>query len=898
MPAIKTSLGVGGTASTAVGDASTGALQLSWPKHLTHPSPLGWSFWRDFAVRGAGFPADDVLRLADPELATLADRLVSVELDVAQAWIAAESAVTQRIDAILQSHGAVGLGQRPTSALPAEMSDLRRAANFLKRRSLGEAVASVVPAASYNSLRDAVAEREAMTLQFEARFVIAQTAQAKAIREIASADLFRQAVAWQNHSALVAALNPLAAGLDMPMAKRRQREDLVVSYLQRYCVKNDTIGFFGPVAWGRITPRKTDLVASLAHDLIAKRNVYFEDWAVAAVAESVALDGRSAPWLVPRLMPYLRIDGLRLLFPGGDALPLEKSDRELLKACTGKRNSHQIARSLLANPFSCFRDDAQIFEALRRLEQQGRIDLGFPLPTCEARPERVLRAHFDAINDDRLREEALARLTRLETARQVVASAAGQSDSLCEALSLLDAEFESIARTSARRRHGEAYGGRAIVYEDCVRGASIELGESLVLRLQQSLDLVLMSTRWFTSAVAQRYREELERLYRDFCDSSDGASASPGVDLPTFWHRATSLFFGDGKVQIQDIVDDLTRRWASVLPSLRSTRSVSLSVDSIQQASAEVFSKTQGVWAQACNQSPDLMLCAMGADRFNAIDAPIAVLGEIHVGGNTLITNGFVWQHPDPPEFLAARRADLGTRNVVPKVNAEGVRGLRRPIRTQWVDDPMYGTEVLFSRGAHPSNPETAVHIGDLAVVEVCDRLVVRHKSKPWTCDLLALFGDFVFLTIASEFRFLPRGQYVPRITVGGLVWQRETWRISCSELQFFLSNVDSQDFLNVRRLALKLALPSHVFVKVPWENKPFFVDLRSPPSVRLLAKQVRGAIRSGVDPATEISISEMLPSFEDLWLTDAAGQKYTSELRMVAIHRDDVSRQCKHDGK
>lgn len=898
MPAIETTLDAGGSASPTASDASFDGSQRSWPQHLTHPSPLGWSFWRDFAVRGAGFPADDVLRLADPDLAILADRLVSAELSVAQSWIAAESVVTQRIDAILQRHGAIGAGQKPTSSLPQEMSYLRRAANLLKRRSLSEAVASVVPANLYKSLRDAAVEQEELTFQYEARFAIAQTAQAHVVREVASHDLFRQAVAWQNHTALVAALNPLAAGLDMPMAKRRQRDDLVVSYLQRYCVKNDTIGFFGPVAWGRITAQRTGLFVGPEHDLIAKRSIYFEDWAIAAVAESVALDERSAPWLTPRLMPYLRIDGPDLLFPGGEALTLERSDRELLLACTGMRTSHQIARSLLANPFTYFRDDAQIFAALRRLKQQGRVDLGFPLPTCEARPERVLRAHFAAIDDDRLREEALARLTRLETAKQAVATAAGRSETLCEALRLLDAEFESIAKTSARRRQGEAYGGRAIVYEDCVRGASIELGESLVLQLQQSLDLVLMSARWFTSAVAQRYREELGSLYRAFCDPSDGASATRSVDLPTFWHRATSLFFVDGKVQIQDIVDDLTRRWASVLPPLRPTRSVAVSVDSIRQASTEVFSSTQDIWAQSCHQSPDLMLCALDADRDNTIDSPIAVLGEIHVGGNTLVTNGFVWQHPNPPEFLAARRSDLGTLNVVPKVNAEGVIGLRRPIRTQWVDDQGYGTEVLFSQGVQPSDPQTAIRIADLTVAEVGGHLVVRHKTKPWSCDLLELFGDFIFPTIASEFRFVRNDQYVPRITVGGIVWQRETWRIPCSDLQFLLSNVDSQDFLGVRRLALKLALPSHVFVKVPWENKPFFVDLRSPASVRLLAKQIRGAIRKGVDPSTEISVSEMLPSFEDLWLTDASGRKYTSELRMVAIHCDDVSLPVEHDGK
>lgn len=897
MFATEAPLGARGPSSPASSEAWPTGSQESWPKHLTHPSSLGWSFWRDFAVRGAGFPAHDVLRLADPELAVLADRLVRVELDVAQGWTAVESMVAQRIDAILQRQGISASGQEPTSPLLAEMSALRGAAHLIRRRSLCEAVATVVPTAAYSSLCDAAAVQAALTPQYEARFASAQTAKTQAVCEVASHDLFRQAVAWQNHTALVAALNPLSADLDMPMAKRRKREDLVVSYLQRYCVKNDTIGFFGPIAWGRITPDRPDLVAFPAKDLITKRNVYFEDWAIAALAEAVALDSKAVPWLTPRLMPYLRIDGLRLLFPGGETLPIERADRELLQVCTGKWTSQQIARSLLANPFSCFWDDSQIYASLRRLEQQGRIELGFPLPTCEARPERFLRLHFDAINDERLRGDALARLTQLESAKQAVASSAGHSEALCEALRLLDAEFESITRVSARRRHGEAYGGRAVVYEDCVRGATIELGESLVLRLQDSLDLVLMSTRWFTSAVARRYREELGRLYRELCNTSNSATASRSVDLPTFWHRATSLFFGDGKVQIQDIVDDLTQRWASVLPQLRSERSVSVSVESIRETCSKLFSTTQDDWARACYQSPDLMLCAVDADRVSATDSPIAVLGEIHVGGNTLIANGLVWQHPDPPELLSARRADLGTDNVVPKLNAEGIRGFRRPIRTQWVDDPAYGTEVLFSRGVHPSDAETAIPIADLVVAEVDARLVAHHRAKPWSCDLLRLFGDFIFATIASEFRFVAHGQHVPRVSVGGIVWQRETWRIPCSDLQLLLSNVESQAFLEVRRLALKLGLPNHIFVRVPWENKPFFVDLRSPASVRLLSKQVRVAIRNGVDPSTEISVSEMLPSFEDLWLTDAKGRKYTSELRMVAIHCDDVTLPGKNGG-
>jgi len=35
--------------------------------------------------------------------------------------------------------------------------------------------------------------------------------------------------------------------------------------------------------------------------------------------------------------------------------------------------------------------------------------------------------------------------------------------------------------------------------------------------------------------------------------------------------------------------------------------------------------------------------------------------------------------------------------------------------------------------------------------------------------------------------------------------------------------------------------------------------------------------------------MTEMLPGTDELWLQDAAGRRYTSELRLVAIHDEDV---------
>lgn len=62
---------------------------------------------------------------------------------------------------------------------------------------------------------------------------------------------FREAVTWQNRAALrnaVDRVSPADSG-----GRQRRRLETVASYWQRYCAKNDTIGFFGPLAWGQFT---------------------------------------------------------------------------------------------------------------------------------------------------------------------------------------------------------------------------------------------------------------------------------------------------------------------------------------------------------------------------------------------------------------------------------------------------------------------------------------------------------------------------------------------------------------------------------------------------------------------------------------------------------------------
>ncbi|MEU5077366.1 hypothetical protein AB0G76_38310, partial [Streptomyces asoensis] len=65
-------------------------------------------------------------------------------------------------------------------------------------------------------------------------------------------------------------------------------------------------------------------------------------------------------------------------------------------------------------------------------------------------------------------------------------------------------------------------------------------------------------------------------------------------------------------------------------------------------------------------------------------------------------------------------------------------------------------------------------------------------------------------------------------------------------------------------------------------EPRPFFVDFDSPVYVNILAKAARRLARK--DPHARLTVTEMLPTPEQTWLTDDQGRHYTSELRLVAV--------------
>jgi len=227
-------------------------------------------------------------------------------------------------------------------------------------RSLPESI----PSGTCEELTAALAQVDAAKAAFREKFSRSLQDASNAIREIAGSADFREALTWQNRTAVETALNPLLRGSSDALKRdssRKQHEELVASYWQRYCEKNDTIGFFGPVGWARIISETSHIKIRHGAKALATRKTYWESWAIEALGAALARKYNLQPWIVPILVPFIRVEDMTLIHPLF-TLPLTAKQAVVLRACNGHDTAKQIAARLMRMPNLLVRHPGEVYE--------------------------------------------------------------------------------------------------------------------------------------------------------------------------------------------------------------------------------------------------------------------------------------------------------------------------------------------------------------------------------------------------------------------------------------------------------------------------------------------------------------------------------------------------------
>ncbi len=732
-------------------------------------------------------------------------------------------------------------------------------------------------------------------LDYQATFAAELARLGGVIRQIARQPRFQFALAWQNHQVIEKGVAPMlrrAEAAGSRNTKQRQREDMVANYWQRYCLKNDTIGFFGPVGWGSLDDSAPHTRLEAGAGLIASSEIFFEQWAIDVLVDVLGAGPEMAEWIPPALVPFVRLDGDRIIRAAGPPIVLSPAELAVARLVDGRTPAGRIAEILAAAPSglgtTVGRDE--VFEILNGLRKRRVLTWKLQLP-LSAHPELALRRYLASIGDPGLAADGIARLDQLEAARASVSQAAQGDDPalFVQALSQLDDVFIGLTGASPNRNGGKAYGGRTLVYHDARRNLDFTLGADFVAAMAP-LDLLLQSARWLT----YQFRQALETEFHLIAERLAAPDGWP-INLASFWFECLSLLHKSAHGVLDQLQLEFQRRWADIVRWPACEARVKLTMAELREPVRAAFDAPDSGWSGGRYVSPDILVAAADAEAMRRGEFEL-VLGELHLALPTLRHSCFVTQHPrrqDLLDYLGADNPGPRLISVPPKEDAGRLTVRTQPALTRDEDYVV----ALFEQTADPSRARL-LRAADLFVSRTSDGLRVTVGDHSF--DVADVFSEMLTQLIMDRFVMFPPRAHQPRISIDRLVIARETWQYPADQLDFSATLDEALRFAAARAWWREESLPAQVFVKVPGETKPFFVDFTSPFYVNILAKAVRrlqagepgrsvggrqaAARTPTADASPIVSISEMLPSMDELWLTDQEGNRYTSECRVVAV--------------
>ena len=829
------------------------------PLHVRLSDPT-WAIWRQSALRGAGFPVDMPLQLAAPACVVSAEHLLQRE----RALQATKDALVDML--VTLSHN---------DAMTASTY-----AGIIQRLHAGKMPKLVgLPPDIQVAIAELVQRRtevdEARTA-YQAQFTASLDASTAIVRILVDTEQFRQALAWQNRQALHTCLAPFLSKSGAQQNNHfRQHRTVLVKYLQRYAMKNDTIGFFGPVGWARWQPESPTTTLQPGPHLLARRTVYIDGWCINALSQALlAANSPLLLWAKPRLMPTMRVEQGVLHLPFVKPLPLPLAQARVLAACTGMHSAQTIAHYLSHQGIPGITQATDVYAILAKMQQMRRIIWSFDVSLEDPYPERSLRRNFDEIGDPDLRASVLAALTTLDQAADSVRQAANAVQ-IEASIEHFEATFTQLTAQTSTRSAGELYAARTLIYEDCERDLSLTLGADVFQPLELPLTLLLTSARWLAYHLAQTCRHYFLAAYKELAQKNPTAV----VEFSEYFSWVNAQLYENLQPFIREVQSQFQEKWAAILAiAVDQHHGDYAAADLVAQVNAAFDAPGRG-WSSARHHSPDIMIAAPNIDAIHRGEFQY-VMGELHLGMNTLNNLLFTLQNPEVAEMYTAIGEDIPEPQVFPITASQFLPATRIQQALALAKDFRLA---VATDSYDPSTGQT-LRVGDLVVRTQDGTTQVCTRDGQLQFDVLAVFSDYFSMVVADCFAIFPSGPHTPRVTIDRLVVTREAWRMHADDVPFITVQDQAECYVEVRRWAKMLGMPRFLFYRTPKEKKPCYLDLDSPLYVDLFVKEVRRMVKSEATEGFVVSLSEMLPTPDNTWLVDAQGNHYTSEIRIVAV--------------
>ncbi|MFE8599936.1 lantibiotic dehydratase [Archangium violaceum] len=659
-----------------------------------------------------------------------------------------------------------------------------------------------------------------------ARYTEERQALRKRLRERAAEPAIQEAVFFSNPAMYENVWSRYLEGEQRPdNSDARRVERQVYTYLQRFCAKNETTSFFGPISYGECDGEDGEDVR-VVQSGSTRRRTFLTFWAVTELARAVAREREVRRYLPLRLNPLFKVEPGRA---SCEPLKLEVAlspEAERLLAVLPGSPTLSAASSALGQPV----------EAVERLVvpmmKSALVLLGLPFVANDFGTFSSLREAVAALPASEARERWGSRLDELERLRGEFEGAGLVRRR--ELMQALETRFTEYTGKPARRGEGQVYSDRLILYEEASSPFRLKLGK----RFSEEMAAKLSGALGLSAA----YGDSVQRSYREQVRDALGSEERP-------------LDFLEYAVRLRP--DQVAgSRFAPVPPILLDedlSRSRTLPEDFLGT------SRPGGRYSL-----PDVCLAAT--------DKGFEVMcARVH--HHLMLWSWLSAFYPD-----RARYESVAGQWLEREPAAKGLVGLA--IRRRNKGFYVYpGRKLMYSVSDVLDVEQGALKPHDVKVLPTREGPVLvdgegKRLSLYMPLDDFNTYAPFAALAHPQVLhaKLRTKGRHLPRIHVGGAVYQRERWELPTT----LFSQVSGMDLLlAVERERRASGWPRFVFMRSTVERKPYLIDTASPFALELLLYLSRGA--------EQLSVEEMYPAPEQLWLKDERG-RYTCEMRMQAV--------------
>lgn len=611
-------------------------------------------------------------------------------------------------------------------------------------------------------------------------------------------------------------------------------ERQVASFVQRFCSKNETVSFFGPINYGRLEPDAPTGVSIewSGPAMIRARRTHVAHWVVRGLVAACAADAGVVAWIVPRRRLERR-----------HSRPDEPVSR-LLAVCDGVKPCRVLAKELGI-------DLAEIGNTLRLAHERRLITHQLDVPPANDDPLLDLTERLAGLPGDSPRRlvREIAELRGMmeefswaDAGRKVALNASVEAH-LMERFEIGRHSGGPARRPDENRGEGHHfYVDRLPLREEC--GGDLRLtisGErarELETRMQGTLDALasaaVRTQAAARAALAQRMGKQTLPFWRVIAQFADGP-----IPYDRQLHDAVAA-------QVADPGEEEVHIDSSTLP----------------------MTPLDG---HSLVSSIDLLLEARGVEAWSRGDYKI-IAGDVH---DTALVWGWALQfHEQRKKVDASVIAALGRmERRVPVVTALASR------RTGLIPAELPGP-VIELGGVSNRAGRWQLPFEDLIVES--DGETSWLKSQSLDTEVLLYNGELES-SVHTAFA-IPRvrpiridlGPRTPRIWIDKVMIQRRTWRLSDEHVARIVDCRDDRERFRVGiRIWEELGLPLLTFGKLPGERKPVLVDPSSPVIFRVFANLLK--LRKAA------VLGEMRPAPDGLWLQGNLG-RHTAELRCTYV--------------